>query len=909
MKTRYWKDAKSVLKTYLLIIIPFMGIAFFMYNYLYNTEIDKTKQIIIEEQKQKTTIINYVIEDVFAKMHEELLVAKNSNEMADYLNDPTKENLEEVEKLFVRLTLSIKSFDQMRLINNSGQEIIRINNSEEGLEMVEKDLLQDKSDRYYYIETSQLSEGEIYVSNMDLNVENGEIEQPYKPMIRMATPLYTNDNVYQGILIINYLGQNILDVFTEYFQGDDDKENLIQPFLINDQGCYLYHNDQDKTFGFMFDNKASMNLQQENPGLWEDILLKHNGVFEENNVVNYYMSLNPLAKIDTTANTHYHWFIISTFDLKYLPSIQDNIIFGMKKIDILTIIGIDILILLVVMINYYSRKNKEQLNITTKIAENTNDAVIITDDKTRIIYANAAFEKATQYKPEEVIGLKPSFFKSNKQSKNFYKEMWDDITHNGYWHGELWDRKKDGLLYPKKLSIYKTKDQFSKQTRYIGIFSDMSGIKERDNHLEKLKNYNFDTNLPNENLMIRLINNSIEYNSKLYIVYFTIENYNQLMLETKESNKFVKLLTDRIKLNIKQEDFIAQVTKSDFVMGVSSVDSTQQFKTFIQAFIDKDKQAVMYNNKEMYFDLKAGVSIYPDDADDANNLITNAYLALEHVLNTKEKKYEYYQPFFKEVIQKELEIKRLLRKAIQNREFEVYYQPQIRIKDQKMVGAEALIRWNSKELGFVSPSVFIPLTENTGQIIDIGYWLIEQVILDYKKIKQHVDEEFRVSINISPVQFRDEKLIEQFIKLIDQYNVNPKKFEIELTEGVFVKDFNFVNDKLNQFKKLGMTIAIDDFGTGFSSLSYLKELNIDKLKIDRSFIKDYPNTDNGVMAQIITNMANKLGFKVITEGAETVEQIKYLESIGCPLIQGYYYSQPLSMKQFTAYVLAATSQE
>jgi EAL domain-containing protein (putative c-di-GMP-specific phosphodiesterase class I) len=213
-----------------------------------------------------------------------------------------------------------------------------------------------------------------------------------------------------------------------------------------------------------------------------------------------------------------------------------------------------------------------------------------------------------------------------------------------------------------------------------------------------------------------------------------------------------------------------------------------------------------------------------------------------------------------------------------------------------------LIRWNNKVLGNVSPVVFIPLAEQSGEIITVGYWLIERVFQDYMSMKEKLNADFRISINISPVQFKDSELLPKFKELGEKYQVNFKNFEIEITEGVLVSDVNLINEKLNQFKELGMTIAIDDFGTGFSSLSYLKNLNVDKLKIDRSFIKDYPDKDNGDLAQVITNIAIKLKLKVITEGAETEDQIKYLASIGCNLIQGYYYSPPLPKKDFYEYI-------
>jgi EAL domain-containing protein (putative c-di-GMP-specific phosphodiesterase class I) len=249
-------------------------------------------------------------------------------------------------------------------------------------------------------------------------------------------------------------------------------------------------------------------------------------------------------------------------------------------------------------------------------------------------------------------------------------------------------------------------------------------------------------------------------------------------------------------------------------------------------------------------------------------------------------------------MENEIKMEMLLRRAVENDELSIHYQPQVDINKGITVGAEALLRWNNKELGNVSPVVFIPLAEKTGVIIEIGYWIIENVFKDYLLIREKVSRDFRISINISPIQFRDEALIEKIKEFGEKYQVDFSNFEIEITESTFITDVNDINNKFYKFKELGLTIAVDDFGTGFSSLSYLRKLNIDKLKIDRSFIKDYPQNDNGEIAELITNISNKLNLKVITEGAETEEQINHLKSIGCNLVQGYYYSKPLPKEEF-----------
>ena len=246
--------------------------------------------------------------------------------------------------------------------------------------------------------------------------------------------------------------------------------------------------------------------------------------------------------------------------------------------------------------------------------------------------------------------------------------------------------------------------------------------------------------------------------------------------------------------------------------------------------------------------------------------------------------------------------KKLLLNSIANNELSVNYQPQINSENKKIIGIEALIRWNNEELGSVSPYIFIPIAEQSGFIINIGYWIIEKVFYDYNKIIDLLPIDFKISINISPIQFSDNMLISKIIDLANKYLIDLSKFEIEITENIFLKDKKLINDKIESFKKLGFSIAIDDFGTGFSSLSYLKDLNIDRIKIDRSFIYEYPQKDNGTIAKIIINICKDLNLKVITEGVETEVQVNYIKSLGCKYIQGYYYSKPLTLENLIKFI-------
>ncbi|WP_160688060.1 EAL domain-containing protein [Clostridium sp. C2-6-12] len=899
MKKFNLSDVKRIIKIYVAIIIPILIIAISIYNYLSKSEIDKTKEILIEVQKQKAKTVQYIIQSNFNEAYENLLVVKNSNDLKNYINYSDINTKEDLEQLFLRIVTSKKNFDQIRFLDNNGDEVIRVNSDVKGPYLVSKDKLQNNSNSDYYINTSKLNKDEVFISDMGLNMESGEVEIPYKPIIRICVPIYSSNNIYKGVLVVNYLGQDMLDVLSEEYE--DSVYTFIKPSLINNDGYYLFNSDDMQNFGFALKNEKNNVIYDFDKKLWENIKSKDSGYYEKGNEVYYYMNVKPLYNIDFTGENNYSWFIVSKFNLEDLPIVNEQVFLGMRDRDIFILIGVSILILIILSIIYYSQKDKEELNILQKMIENINDAVLITDNKTKITYVNQSFEKITGYTREDVLGLKTNYFKTGKQSAEFYKEMWNSINTKGYWSGELWDKKKDGVLYSKKLSIYTLKDKSNMNiTKYMGIFSDLTDSLEKENYIEKLKNYNLKTNLPNENLTNLLINNIIKnQNINFSIIYFTIENYNSLLFKFNEDDTlFINPLIKNIKKLLKEEDFIAQIAKNNFIVGISSYNTKEDVRTFVDKLFNESNKLFRQKEEIIFLDMKAGISSYPEDGKDSNELVSNAYIALNKALNNNEAKYEYYTSELKANMENEIKMEMLLRRAVENDELSIHYQPQVDINKGVTVGAEALLRWNNKELGNVSPVVFIPLAEKTGVIIEIGYWIIENVFKDYLLMREKVSRDFRISINISPIQFRDEALIEKIKEFGEKYQVDFSNFEIEITESTFITDVNDINNKFDKFKELGLTIAVDDFGTGFSSLSYLRKLNIDKLKIDRSFIKDYPQNDNGEIAELITNISNKLNLKVITEGAETEEQINHLKSIGCNLVQGYYYSKPLPKEDF-----------
>ncbi len=903
MKTVILSDFKIIIKRFLLITIPMMILGFIFSSYLSISELEKSKSIALEGQKQRASTMTYIIEHEFKELYENVKIVSNSSEIKMFANSQTKHAIEEMTQMMYNLASSKKDLLEIKVIDIKGSEIASIKRVKDEVEIEEEYELSNIANEEFFKKAININLDEIYISDMTLYSDNDSLVLPYQPVLYVATPIY-NGEIMVGILKITYSVNDIISALDQ--QSNDLNQGFIKPILANQDSYYLYGIKYDENFGFLFNGRENYNLKSNNIELWNKMQEQESGVYYSEDLSSYYSKIDLFLMIDGNINQEFSWYIIYEYNISDLPASEGIIFLGIGWIDLIAGLGIMILIFLILVGDYYSKKNKEELGVLQKIAENINEAIVITDKHTKILYVNNSFENITGFSKEEVLGLKTNSFKSGKHSKQFYLDMWDDIDNKGSWNGVLWDKRKDGLLYPKKLNIYSLKDKRNRNTkRYIGLFSDLTDHLENQNYVEKMKGENTKTKLPNESLVDVLIDNLIEKEpKKLYVIYFTIENYIELLIEFNNNyESFIDPLIFQLKSILEEDDFVAQIYKKDFIMGVSSEKNIQDFNSFIQQFINLTGSIFTFNiEEELYYDVRVGISSYPSDGENPQELLSNANIALRKSIETPGNKYTYYMSHQREVKEKETKIITHLRKALENEELYILYQPQIDIINKKVVGMEALLRWENKEVGNIPPNIFIEMAEREGLILQIGYWIIEEVFKDYSKNREKFSGEYRTSINISPVQFMDSLLLKKIVSLGEKYEVDFSNFEIEVTESVFMSNLKEVNEKFKEFKAMGISVAIDDFGTAFSSLSYLKELNIDKLKIDRSFIKDYPQKDKGEIAELIAEISKKLNLKVITEGVETLEQLEFMKQIGCDLVQGFYYSRPINIDKLIYFI-------
>lgn len=547
------------------------------------------------------------------------------------------------------------------------------------------------------------------------------------------------------------------------------------------------------------------------------------------------------------------------------------------------------------------------IELLEQILQSTTEGIMITNEKMQITMVNNAFETLTGYRSSEILGEYPNILQSGKQDADFYKVMWSKIRSNGSWRGEIWNRRKNGEIYPEILSIYSVFDKVGQLTNYYGVFSDISIEKETEKELEELTQSDLLTNILNRNafneLLFEKVNNSIHSHAILFIDLDRFKQINDT-LGNEVGDQILIEVTNRINSIAGSSDIFARYGADEFVFSRSNIEYQKEAANLAKDITKLFNKPFLINDTEVYVTASIGISIFPQDGKDIEKLINKADKAMYFAKQNGRNQYAFYFDDLKKDSKRIIVLEAELRKAIQNKDFFIHYQPKIGLAKQDIIGVEALVRWNNVKLGFVSPAEFIPIAEDTGLIIPLSEVILEKVCLDILESRSqgkiHI---LPVSINIASVHFQQDDFIERINSILMQYNCSPHLLELELTERTVMKDSDDIVNKLVKLKAMGFKISIDDFGTGYSSLSYLNRFPLNYLKIDKSFIQQITNLqDKQAIVETIILMAHRLHIKVVAEGVETIGQVKLLQQMGCDIIQGYYYSKPLAAKELMDFI-------
>lgn len=550
-----------------------------------------------------------------------------------------------------------------------------------------------------------------------------------------------------------------------------------------------------------------------------------------------------------------------------------------------------------------------RLKQAATVFNNTSEAIFITDENNRIISINPAYTKITGYQEHEVLGKTPGIISSGHHDKAFFADFWHELLHNGQWQGEVWNRHKNGSIFPTWQSITAIKDITGKTTQFVSIFNDISTRKADEELIRYQANYDNLTGLPNRNLFLDRINVALtkaqRENKQLALLMIDLDRFKWIndTLGHKAGDIMLQETAKRLKNSVRNSDTVARLGGDEFIIIASELQHHADVEMIANKIFSSFKAPLLIDNHEVFIAGSIGISIYPNDGDTVEKLLMNADSAMYSAKENGRNRFHYFTPQLQAKAERHLQIVSLLQQALDKNEFEIYYQPIIDCKQQKIVSAEALIRWYQPKHGLISPEEFIPLAEESGLIHPIGDWVVRHVALDMQRWQVAELPAINISINKSVHQFSKSTCDKDWLAIFTQHDIDIRRIIVEITESVFMEtEFNYAENLANM-QKQGMRISLDDFGTGYSSLSYLKRFPVDILKIDRSFISDMSkNNSDAMLVELILSLADKMNIKVIAEGVETAEQLNFLQKHHCRYIQGYYYSTPLPCHEFEDYI-------
>jgi len=553
---------------------------------------------------------------------------------------------------------------------------------------------------------------------------------------------------------------------------------------------------------------------------------------------------------------------------------------------------------------------EEALRIDAAILATTRDAVIITDLVPKILAVNPAFTEITGYAEAEVIGKSPSILSSGRHDRAFYQAMWLSLRETGYWQGEIWNRRKDGEMYPELLTLSAVCNEQGDPVHYVGVVTDLSQLRLHEERSPRLAHYDPLTALPNRLLLEARLQHTLERASReenrAAVLVIDLDQFKTINDSHGHAagDALLVAVTRRLRTRLREEDTLSRLAGDQFVLVLEALHDYQEAEIMarsIQALLESP--FVLPGGCKAFVRASVGISVYPQDGNTAQALLVGADAAVHRAKELGGRQFCYYTSELNVQARATLVMEEALRRALDQEEFVLYYQPKIDLRSGRIVGAEALLRWQRPGCGLVSPLEFIPAAEKNGLIEGIGAWVIRDACRQMRAWRDTGLTEIKVAVNVSARQFRYGGLEEEIIQALTQYGVKPSHLMLELTESILMDAPEKAVARMTALKRLGLRLSLDDFGTGYSSLAYLGRFPIDQMKIDRSFVKDIV-TDPGAatIATSVISLAHRMRVGVVAEGVETEAQAGYLRQNGCDEIQGYLFSKPLPAEEFAELV-------
>jgi diguanylate cyclase (GGDEF)-like protein/PAS domain S-box-containing protein len=556
----------------------------------------------------------------------------------------------------------------------------------------------------------------------------------------------------------------------------------------------------------------------------------------------------------------------------------------------------------------------DKLNLMKSMFEHTQENIIIANSKKELIDVNNAFTKITGYERDEVLGKNPRFLQSGYQSDEFYKTMWQSINDTGHWNGEIWNKKKDGEVYPTFTTISAIINDKGQPSHYVGIASDITALKKHEKQLERIAHYDALTGIPNRVLLSDRMKQAIAQtkrdNKLLAVCYLDLDGFkpiNDNFGHHSGDNVLIQI-TQRIIPIIREGDTLARLGGDEFVILLLGLESVEECIHSVDRLLLSIAKPLDFDDLSATVTASIGLTIYPIDNQDPDTLLRHADQAMYIAKQSGKNRYHYHDSSLDEQSLIEQQFLNEISVGLKNQQFELYYQPKVSMIDKSVVGVEALIRWNHPQKGFLPPALFLPAIENTKLEIELGDWVINQALFQSQQWLE-LGHFIPISINVAGQQLLESDFIDKLMAVFAKYPDVPNTLlELEILETAALEiDRSFAVIELVK-SKLGLTFALDDFGTGYSTLTYLKQLPVSVLKIDQSFVRDMlEDIGDKAIVEGVVALAKVFNMKTVAEGVETEKHFQELKKINCEIAQGYGIARPMSEVNFMKWYNEASS--
>ena len=551
------------------------------------------------------------------------------------------------------------------------------------------------------------------------------------------------------------------------------------------------------------------------------------------------------------------------------------------------------------------KQTEERLRLSAAVIDSTRDGVVVTDLSARIIAVNRAYCEITGYPESELLGQNPRLLQSGRHDDRFFADMWADLGGKGHWQGEIWSRRRNGEVFPEWLTISAVRDEGGRLRHYVGVVTDISRLKQTEAELARLAHFDPLTGLPNRLLaQTRLeyaISRAEHDGHRLALLFIDMDRFKTVndSLGHQVGDELLCAVGERFRRAAGSSDTVARLGGDEFLVIVESVGNARAAGDVARHLLSTlSEPFLLPSGHEVFADASIGISLYPEDGSTATDLVRCADAALYRAKDLGRNTFHFYTPSLVDAASDRLELEGRLRRALARGEFEVHYQPLLDCDSTRIMGVEALVRWQPPGEPMVYPGRFIPLAEETGLISALGDWVLETACRQVQRWRRGTHPDLRLCVNLSARQLRQPEFPDRLTRVLADTGLDPDAVELEITESMLMEHGSMVIGTLHALRGLGVRVAIDDFGTGYSSLAYLKRLPLDTLKIDRSFVADIPTHEGGAeIAAAIIALGHTLHLDILAEGVETQAQLEFLRARGCDHFQGFLISPAVNAEE------------